>query len=243
MGSVRSRADREVDRPGRLGQEPANRVTQQALDRFAQLRAVARGERGQAAGAGNARRALSELPDVGTLQTPPLNREIDARIRLVANRNRARPEVEPEPQAAVPREAATAAEPAVAQAADQAPTAVEISRANTTEEIRENLQENTREVERGLRRDADQQARVNTRQTARAAAQAGEARREREIGSNEAATRELRTEERRLEQELVQTQREIRNLGNRTNRIQGPANRSTSATAAAIGTQVDLLVG
>ena len=90
-----------------------------------------RGRRGQ----GN---RLEGLPTAQTPETPALDRETDARIRLVANAARGNTAFGEVDDAA-------------------APTAEQISRANTTEEIRDNLQAETREVERGLLRDAGTQ--------------------------------------------------------------------------------------
>ena len=229
VGTVRSRADREIDRPGRLGQEPATPALQQTLDRFARLRTTARrvdvpavsGENGRGNALG---RTLIRAP-----QTPPMDREIDARIRMLAAGNQARS-----------GQTAGASALQAAAAPSEPPTALQISRANTTPEIRENLQDETREVERGLRRDATLQTRADTRRTAQAAGQAGEARRNGEIGANQAQARALRTQERRLEQDLRETQRNIRNLDNRTRQLRGTGARG--ATAAAVGSGVDLLI-
>ena len=43
VGTVRTRADDDIDRPGRLGREPANPAIQRQLDRFARLRSAASG--------------------------------------------------------------------------------------------------------------------------------------------------------------------------------------------------------
>ena len=206
VGVVRSRVERNAERPGRLEREPTNPAAEQALDRFARLREV---------GQGNA----SGAPAARTRLTPSVNQGIDARIRLLSTQTRG----------------------VGAQAAAQ-PTAQEISRANTTPEIRQNLQADTRLVERGLRRDAAVQAGENTRRTARAAAQGAETRREGEIRSGETEARALQTEARRLERELVQTQREIRNLENEGERLRGPVTRSAAASARALGSRVNLLV-
>ena len=286
VGIERSRAERDVKRPGRLGNEggtsPAlsrfeglgaaaqqlrsgaarnglseatatgrngNRVAgtrrqldpavAEAVDRFENLRPVARegrprgragaveaagipaGEATQGRGRGN---GLEGLPTVRTPETPGLDRETDARIRLVANASR-------QAGAAAFREADTT----------PAPTADQISRANTTEEIRDNLQAEIREVERGLLRDADTQNRAITRQTAQNAQQASEQRRESEIQSNNAETRELRTVERRLERQLAATEREIRQRQSETARVQSGAGSNTAAAAGALGSRVNIL--
>ena len=180
-------------------------------------------------GRGNALgRTLTQAP-----QTPPMDREIDARIRMLAAGNQARS-----------GQASAAGAPALQAAAapSEPPTALQISRANTTPEIRENLQDETREVERGLRRDATLQTRADTRRTAQAAGQAAEANSNGEISSNQAQARALRTRERRLEQDLMETQRNIRNLDNRTRQLRGTGARGATAAAAAIGAGEDLLV-
>ena len=214
VGVVRSRAERNAERPGRLEREPVNPAAEQALNRFARLREAGQGVRGQT-DRGNA----TQAPAAQARLTLPVNQGLDARIRLLAAQT----------QGAGPQTAAQ-------------PTAQEISRANTTPEIRQNLQADTRQVERGLRRDAAVQAGENTRQTARAAVQGAETRREDEIRSGETEARALQTEARRLERELVQTQREIRNLENEGGRLRGPASRSAVAAAGALGSRVNLLV-
>ena len=288
VGIERSRAERDIERPGRLGDEGGTSPTlsrfeglraavqqlrsvaarnglseatatgrnsnqvagtrrqldpavAEAIDRFENLRPVARegrprGRAGalEAAGipAGEATQGrgrvwgsgLEGLPTVRTPETPGLDRETDARIRLVANASR-------QAGAAAFREAETT----------PAPTAEQISRANTTEEIRDNLQTEIREVERGLLRDVDTQNRAITRQTVQNAQQASEQRRESEIQSNNAETRELRTEERRLKRELAATEREIRQRQSETARVQSGAGSNTAAAAGALGSRVNIL--
>ena len=224
VGAIRTRAERDIERPGRLTPGRENPAVAGALARFANLRAVARGGGGGGAEARPARGNTPELPTARTPQSPPVDRELDARIRMLATRNGARVET-----------------PTRGGGAGNPPTPEQISRANTTPEIRENLQADTREVGRGLRRDAAQQAAVNTRQTARAAGQAAENRREEVSRSNEAELRDLRGAERRLERELTQAQRDIRNLENENRRLQGARTGSPAAAAGAIGTRIDVL--
>ena len=220
VSAARTRADEGVERPGRLDPGRANPALQQALGRFERLRGVAQGAR---AGAGRAEEVRANLPQAAAPQTPPLDRETDAQIRLLANQARAS-------RTTLQTEAGT-----------ERPTATEISRANTTPEIRENLEADVRQVSQGLQRDVATQMAANTRETGRAAAEALETRIGREVSSGEVETRELRTEERRLERELRETQRELRSEENRMSRLEGSANRSTAATAAAVGTQVNIL--
>jgi chromosome segregation ATPase len=122
-----------------------------------------------------------------------------------------------------------------------APSAEQISRANTTEEIRNNLQGNSREIQRGLLRDADTQTRANTRQAANTAQRTNENRRESQVQSNTAETRELRTQERRLERELAQTESEIRQRQTDSARVQSGAGGNPAAAAAALGARVNIL--
>ena len=152
------------------------------------------------------------LPEAQTSAVPPLDRETDSRIRQLAAQNR--------PQA-------------VAESA-QPPTAVEISRANTTPEIRENLQANAQEVGQGLQLEARVEARRTAAQAERSAEQAAENSQEREVRSSQSEVRELQTEARHLERELGQTEREIRQRQTEINR-QGSAPRTSS------GPRIDLL--
>jgi hypothetical protein len=284
VGIERSRAERDIQRPGRLGQDTVNPAASRALSRFEGLRETARQQRTPATGnaqvdgadtrgrgnaaaqrqldpavaeavdrfenlrtvaregrprgrAGAAEAAgrpapeargggpgnrLEGLPTAQTPETPALDRETDARIRLVANAargNSAFRDVDNAP----------------------APTAEQISRANTTEEIRDNLRADTREVERGLLRDADTQNQANTRQTIQNAQQAAEQRRDSEVQSNTAETRELRTEGRRLERQLAATDREIRQRQSETARVRSGAGRNTAAAAGPLGSRVNIL--
>ena len=228
VGAVRTRADAGVERPGRLDAGRANPAIQQQLGRFERLRGIAQGSRG---GAGRAEEVRANLPEANAPQTPPLDRETDAQIRLLASQVRGNARAGGQTQAATLQTGG----------GSNRPTAVEISRANTTPEIRESLEADVREVSQGLQRDVATQMAANTRETGRAAVEAVENRAERAVSSGQVETRELRTEERRLERELRETQRELRSEESRMSRASGSANRSTATTAAAIGTQVNIL--
>ncbi len=156
-----------------------------------------------------------EIPNLETLQARTLNQGADATIRLAAVQNQTTPRV--------------------AQ-----PTAEQISRANTTEEIRENLQADSNEIQRGLTADADAQSRQNLQQTAESAAQGSEARRESRINSNERQARELRSETRELEQDLRSAQRDLRDVQSENRRLQGTPN-NTASTAANLANRVNIL--
>jgi len=285
VGIERTRAERNVERPGRLGGEresPAlarleglrtaarqartggvqnaqvggnanadsesqaarlrelDPAVAEAVNRFERLCTVAREGRprgrsggvaedeGSAAsqvsrgrGQGN---GLAGLSTTQAAEAPPLDRGADARIRLVANASRGN-------GATTFRDADNAT----------APSAEQISRANTTEEIRNNLQGNSREIQRGLLRDADTQTRANTRQAANTAQRTNENRRESQVQSNTAETRELRTQERRLERELAQTESEIRQRQTDSARVQSGAGGNPAAAAAALGARVNIL--
>ena len=188
VGALRTEADRDVERPGRLSREPANPIREQVLNRFARLRSLGRD------GASAANDAVDETRGTKRLS-----------------------------------------------AAGETVTAEEISRANTTPEIRQNLQADAGEVARGLQRDSVRQTQVNTRQTAQSSERVAETRRERVVSESRSEVQELRTTERRLERALQNTQREIRSERNRLNRAQSTASRSTTAAAAAIGTNVNIL--
>jgi hypothetical protein len=119
--------------------------------------------------------------------------------------------------------------------------AVEMSRANTTEEIRENLQTDSSRIERGLRADADEQARENVRTAAGAAETAGERNRAQTVAESERQVRDLRSEAQSLQRELQATQREIRTLQNDARRARSPAAGATTRTAAGLANRVDIL--
>ena len=228
VGAVRTRADEGIERPGRLDPRRGNPGIQQALGRFERLRGAAQGVR---AGAGRAEEVRANLPEPTAPQTPPLDRGTDAQIRLLASQVRGNAGGGGRAQAATLQTGGVT----------ERPTATEISRANTTPEIRENLEADVRQVSQGLQRDVATQMAANTRETGRAAAEALETRIGREVSSGAVETRELRTEERRLERELRETQRELRSEENRMSRLAGSTSRSTATTAAAIGTQVNIL--
>ena len=218
------------NRPGRLEREPANPAVQDALNRFESLRNVGRGTAQAEAGARGEGRATataalqdlaSQIPNIETLQARGLNQGADATIRLAAVRNQTTPRVAAEPPT-------------------EEPTAEQISRANTSEEIRENLQADASEIQRGLTADADVQQRQNLRQTAQAASRGAEARREGQIDSNERQTRELRSVTRELAQDLRAAQRDLRDVQNESRRLQTTPN-NTASTAANLATRVNIL--
>ena len=215
VGALRTRADDDVERPGRLTRAPANPVREQQLDRFAQLRAL------RTNAPGDTQRAREALQ----ADVPGLNREADARIRLVAANARA-------------QRGAALATPAETEA-----TAEEISQANTTPEIRENLRQDTREVAQGLSRDAIRQTQQTTQRVAQNAVRANEGRREDVQQESRAEVRELEVDARQLERELQQTQRDIRQQRTRAQRAGSAVSSAPAATAAAIGTNVNILAG
>jgi hypothetical protein len=224
------RASRGDGSPGRLDRAPANPAVQAALDRFESLRNVGRvseqpaaGERGggRATATAALRDLAQQIPDIETLQARGLNRGADATIRLAAVQNQTTPQVAEEPAAG-------------------RPTADQISRANTTEEIRENLQADSSEIQRGLTADADVQQRQNLRQTARAAAQGSEARRDGQIDSNDRQARELRSVTRELAQDLRAAERSLRDVQNESRRLQTTPN-NTASTAANLANRVNIL--
>ena len=205
VGAARTRADDDVERPGRLSRDPASPARERQLERFARLR------------------ALNTGADGGNAANPPgLDREADGRIRLVAANARAqRGALETETR----------------------PTAEAISRANTTPEIQSNLRQDTREVAQGLSRDATRQTQQNTQRVARNAVQADETRREEAQEESREEVRELEVGARQLERELQQTEREIRQERTRAQRANSVASSAPAATAAAIGTNVNVLAG
>ena len=202
---------------------------------------------------------LQPLPGVGAVRTQPgdvrpgqlvrpaanpvreqtLNRL--AALRDVARGAVAQPAVESPVRETADQARATPLSVASAQA--ERPTAEQISRANTTPEIRENLRADVRDVARGLVRDAARETRENTQQTAQIASETSEVRREDVRRESREQVRELETEMRQLQRELQETERDIRQERNRAQRADSSAARSTAATAAAIGSGIDILVG
>lgn len=123
------------------------------------------------------------------------------------------------------------------------PTPEQISQANTTPEIRASLQSDSREVARGLTRDVAVQTRESTLRTAQSAAQSAQSQREDVQQTSQGEVRELQIEQRQLERELRQTEREIRQQRNQALRADNPVSQGTVSTAAAIGSNVNILAG
>ena len=215
VGTVRTAADAAVQRVGRLVPGAASPLIERTAQPFGavNVQPQARAEQRPATG-------RAALPSDARTETPPLDQARDANIRLLAARS---------------AEQAPRADTAVA------PTAEQISRANTTEEIRENLQAGTRAVGTELTAVAAQQTAANAERVTQAAEQAGAQRQENQAGTNEAEVRELRTEERQLERELRQKEREIRQRQNENARIETGVSAGGSAGALAIGTRLNLL--
>ncbi len=230
VGTTRTRADDEIDRPGRLGTDPANPAIQSQLDRFASLRSAARGSSTQSRQDASAAATLTGLLGLQAQRPSGLDQALDAQTRGAADRT-----------GPARGGTTTGSDERGGGGVETEPTAEEISRANTTPEIRENLQSEVRGVERGLRRDAAEQARVNTRNTAVAAGEAAEARRGRAVSSNRGEIQALQSGKRKLEAGIRETQREIRNLENSNRRLQSGANRATTRAAAALGSNVNLV--
>lgn len=204
---------------------------------------------------------LQPLPGVGAVRTQPAEARPGQLVRPAANPVREQTLNRLAALRDVVRGAVAqpAAESPVRETADQArtapisvasvsaqaerPTAEQISRANTTPEIRENLRADVRDVARGLTRDAARETRENTQETAQIASEVSETRREDVRRESQDQVRELETEMRQLQRELQETERDIRQQRNRAQRTDSSAARSTAATAAAIGSGIDILVG
>ena len=246
VGTVRTRADNDTERPGRLNRTPANPAREQQLNQFASLRSAARG--------GNARQAdetaRTQRQSRGQAAVPNLNRQVDGRIRLLASNAQGQQNA---PGLAVRQEVGqTAKTPATAnQPAAQTtqvtqrttPSAEDISRANTTPEIQENLQSDTREVAQGLSRDAIRQTQANTQRFAQSAERAAESRSDAVQRESQSEVRQLQTQERELQRDLQQTQQDIRSQRSRAQRATSAASGSTSSAAAAIGSGLNILAG
>ncbi|MBT4140417.1 MAG: hypothetical protein HOE48_21075, partial [Candidatus Latescibacteria bacterium] len=155
VGATRTRADNNIDRPGRLNRSSSNSIREQQLSGFARLRAVASG-------------LFQQTNNTRNQQPANTNGQInrtEARTRFLASngpqpQGRAVGQQPVEPQETVseptPLEASTEVSlqvptrsqaPTVTQSVET-PTAEEISRANTTDEIRENLQQDAGEIAR-----------------------------------------------------------------------------------------------
>lgn len=249
VGIRRTEADEDVERPGRLNRAPANPIRERQLDGFARLRAVASGILSQ--------RNNRSQPSANNIQnqtedrTQALNNRRQnqgrglARGQGVAERQGAITIQTPtEQQTPLAIQATTRQTPSLLApqvATPESPSAEAISRANTTEEIRKNLQQDAGEVARGLTRDSTRQLQETTQQTAQNAERVAENQRTETQTEGREEIRELEVEERQLERELQQTQQNIRQERIRVQQSQSSASRSTTSSAAAIGTQVNIL--
>jgi hypothetical protein len=213
VGTVRTAADNAADRPGRLVPGRTSAVINRTQSSVGRLNLPE-----QAA-------ARPDFPTASRTETPAMDRGQDASIRLLASRARA-------------QAAAETTGPAETTAT---PTAEQISRANTTEEIRTNLQAETRAVGTELQTAAARQSEETSNRIARAAEQAGEERQGQTVNTNQGELRDLRTEERQLERELAQTEREIRSRQNENARMQSGVSTNPAATAATLGSRLNIL--
>jgi hypothetical protein len=220
VGTVRTAADDAVDRPGRLVPGRTSTIINRTQSPVGRLNLPEQAT------------ARPEFPTANRTETPAMDRGQDANIRLLASRSRGRAAIE---------QAVTPEEMAVAREAVATPTAEQISRANTTEEIRTNLQAETRVVGTELQTAAARQSEETASRIARATEQAGQERQEETVGTNQGELRELRTEERQLERELAQTEREIRSRQNENARMQTGASASPAAAAATLGSRLNIL--
>jgi hypothetical protein len=240
VGTTRSQADNNIERSGRLDRAPANPIREQILNGFARLRAIASG-------------TLSDRNNTRTQSSAnangPVANRTDDRIRFLAN-NASQSQGRATGQQAIERQTPTLAiqTPVAIQASrlaqpTETPTAEDISRANTTEEIRNNLQQDASEIARGLTRDGTRQLQQTTQQTAQNAERAAESQRTETQNESRQEIRELQTQERDLSRELQQTQQDLRQERLRVQRSQSAASQSTTSSAAAIGTNVNILAG
>ncbi len=213
VGATRTEADTSVQRPGRLSPETANPVLNRARS---------------AVGRVNVRQPTPAdspaFPTVAAAETPPLDRGRDAQIRLLAAGAREQAEVAERPTA----EGAT-------------PTAEQISRANTTGEIRENLQAGIHAVGAELQSVAARQQQATTQRISRETAQATQERQGETVQDNRSEIRELQTDRRQLARDLSATEREIRSRQNQNARLQSGAQGSPAASAIAMGSQLNIL--
>jgi len=244
VGITRSQTDNNTERPGRLDRAPANPIRERVLEGFARLRAIASG-------------ILSDrnTRTQSSANANGLTNRTDGRTRFLAN-NASQAQGRAVGQQATERQTPTIAiqapvtiqAPSIAQtpraaSATETPTAEEISRANTTEEIRNNLQQDAGEIARGLTRDGTRQLQKNTQQTAQNAERTAESQRSETQTEGREEIRELQTQERDLSRELQQTQQDLRQERLRVQRAQSPASQSTTSSAAAIGSNVNILAG
>lgn len=246
VGTVRAEDDTAQARPGNvqeLQQQPSvfqSRSAQSAASvrttatatlggglRFASNAVANRAPQAVAAGS-----PTDLIADLGNDLVPPLDAETDARIRLLAANRQA--------AATAPAERASAETAPVAAEPQAFPSAEEISRANTTPEIRQNVRADTGEIGQGLQADAVADAAQNARRTA-ASAQAAQ-RSAADVVSNEGRQdlQELRSEVRDLDRARSETQREIQDLENEIRQAESGGAPSATA-AAALATQVEAL--
>lgn len=239
VGATPTRADDNIERPGRLNPTPVNPIIEQQLSGFARLRAVASGVIPQ---------TNNSTRDQQSANANGLTNRVEARARFLASNG-------PQPQGRAVGQQLTETQtlPAVdtpitiqAQTATQPterPTAEDISRANTTQEIRESLRDDAGEIARSLTRDGTRQLQQTTQETAQITERAAENQRSAVQTESRNEVRELQTQERQLSRELQQTQQGIRQERRRAQQAQSSASRSTTSTAAAIGTNVNILAG
>lgn len=170
-----------------------------------------------------------EIPSFETLQARGLNEALDAAIRFAAAQNQA-----------AAAELAAPSEETTEEAAASAPTAVEISRENTTELIRADIQADTSQIEQSLTADARAQTSQTVRQTAQAAAQGAKESHDRALDVNARQERKLRTETRQLEQSLRAAERELRSVQHEGRQLTNADAGATAAASATVASQVML---
>lgn len=170
-----------------------------------------------------------EIPSFETLQARGLNDTLDAAIRFAAAQN----------QVAAAEPAALSDE-AKEEEAGRAPTAVEISRENTTEQIRADIQADTSQIEQSMTADARAQTSQTVRQTAQAAARGAEESRNHALDVNARQERELRAETRQLEQSLRVVESELRSVQNEGRQLTNADAGATAAASATVARQVTL---
>ena len=264
VGATRTRADNDVERPGRLNRTPANPLREQILNGFARLRALASGRINQsndtqqttqsanANGRTNRTEARARFlaSNIQQIQARRVDQQSTERPNVTNAQNTDTTPLQSATQSPAPETRAQSAtqtpvtiQPPTAVQPAETPTAEEISRANTTEEIRDNLQQDASEISRGLTRDATRQLQQTTQQTAQNAERASENQRDEVETESRTEIRELETQERQLARELQQTQQDIRQERIQVQRAQSSASRSTTSSAAAIGSNVNILAG
>ncbi|MFT5369245.1 MAG: hypothetical protein ACI8V2_004220 [Candidatus Latescibacterota bacterium] len=237
VGATRTRADDNIERPGRLNPTPANPIIEQQLSGFARLRAVASGvipqtnnsTRDQQSANGLTNRVEARARFLASNGPQPQGRAVGQQLKET--------QTLPAVDTPITIQAPTATQPT------ERPTAEDISRANTTQEIRESLRDDAGEIARGLTRDGTRQLQQTTQETAQITERAAENQRSAVQTESRNEVRELQTQERQLSRELQQTQQGIRQERLRAQQAQSSASRSTTSTAAAIGTNVNILAG